>query len=174
MAEPTFSDLFRLAERSAVHLEMRDEYMRSDPSYQAWQAGERHRVEDNDPAVRTWLRLVSEATDRGVRIRRARICSVPESDYIRFEHHVTDANVKAGEEVRWLPRRQASDLALPGNDFWVFDNRLVVFLHFSGDGELSPEGDEERTTDPALVDRCSSAFEAVWDRSFTHGEYKLS
>lgn len=30
-------------------------------------------------------------------------------------------NVKAGEEVRWLPRRQASDLALPGNDFWLFD-----------------------------------------------------
>lgn len=173
-AEPTFSDLFRLAERSAVHLEMRDTYMESDPSYQAWQAGERNRVEDNDPAVRTWLRLMAEVTGRGVRVRRARICSVPESDYIRFEHHVTDANVRAGEEVRWLPRRRASDLALPGNDFWVFDDRLVVFLHFSGDGELSPQGDEERTTDPALVRLCFSAFEAVWDRAVPHGEYELS
>ncbi|MFI0238977.1 DUF6879 family protein [Streptomyces sp. NPDC016845] len=153
---------------------MRDGYMPSDPSYQAWQAGERNRVEDNDPTARTWLRLMAEVTGRGVRVRRARVCSVPEADYIRYEHHVTDANVRAGEEVRWLPRRQVSDLALPGNDFWVFDDRLVVFLHFSGDGELSPHGDEERTTDPALVGMCSSAFEAVWKRAVPHGEYELS
>ncbi|MFJ9035566.1 DUF6879 family protein [Streptomyces sp. NPDC102406] len=173
-AKPTFSNLFRLAERSAVHLEMRDAYMQSDPSYQAWRAGERNRVEDNDPAARAWLRLMAETTGRGVRVRRARICSVPESDYIRFEHHVTDANVRAGEEVRWLPRRYASDLMVPGNDFWVFDDRLVVFLHFSGDGELSPEGDEERTTDAALVSMCSTAFEAVWARALPHGKHKLS
>ncbi|MEV5503578.1 DUF6879 family protein, partial [Nonomuraea fuscirosea] len=28
-------------------------------------------------------------------------------------------NIKAGELVRWLARRQASDLLLPGNDLWV-------------------------------------------------------
>jgi Family of unknown function (DUF6879) len=30
-------------------------------------------------------------------------------------------NIAAGEEVRWLPRRRASDLRLPGNDFWLLD-----------------------------------------------------
>jgi hypothetical protein len=30
-------------------------------------------------------------------------------------------NAAAGEDVRWLPRRRASDLALPGTDFWVLD-----------------------------------------------------
>lgn len=63
---------------------------------------------------------------------------------------------------------------LPGNDFWGFDDRLVVFLHFSGDSELSPQGDEERTTDPALVGMCSSAFKAVWQRAVPHGDYELS
>ncbi|MEO3840578.1 DUF6879 family protein [Streptomyces sp. B22F1] len=29
------------------------------------------------------------------------------------------------EAVMWLPRRRASDIALPGNDFWLFDGRLV-------------------------------------------------
>ncbi|MFI7382983.1 DUF6879 family protein [Streptomyces sp. NPDC049813] len=173
-AEPSFTDLFRIAERSAMHLELRDAYMPSDLSYQAWRAGERNRVQDNDPHMRTWLGLMADTIGRGVRVRRAQICSVPESDYIRFEHHITDANVRAGEEVRWLPRRQASDLALPENDFWLFDNRLVVFLHFGGDGELPPEGDEERTTDAALVGMCSSAFEMVWDRGVPHGGYELS
>ena len=44
----------------------------------------------------------------------------------------------------------------PGNDFWVFDDRLVRFHHFAGDNELSD--------DPAVVRLCASAFEAVWGR----------
>ena len=67
-------------------------------------------------------------------MRRARIVSEPVSEYIRFEHDVTYTNVAAGEEVRWLPRRLASDIALPGNDFWLFDERLAVFNHFAGAG----------------------------------------
>ncbi|WP_420719427.1 DUF6879 family protein [Streptomyces sp. RTd22] len=31
-----------------------------------------------------------------------------------------------------MPRRHAPILALPGNDFWVFDDRLVEFDHYSG------------------------------------------
>jgi hypothetical protein len=114
-----------------------------------------------------------EITGRGVTVRRARIVSEPVSDYIRSEHHVTAGNVVAGEQVRWLPRRRASDLALPGNDFWLFDDSLVVFLHFTGEGDLSPEGDEERTTDPAVVRLCSMAFEAVWERAIPHENYQL-
>lgn len=29
----------------------------------------------------------------------------------------------AGEDVRWLPDRRTSDIALPGDDFWLFDGR---------------------------------------------------
>ncbi len=104
---------------------------------------------------------------------RARIVSEPVTDYIRFEDHVTAGNVAAGEQVRWLPRRRASDLALPGNDFWLFDDSFVAFLHFTGAGELSPEGDEERTTDPAVRRLCSTAFEAVWGRAVPHEEYRI-
>ncbi|MFE5863718.1 DUF6879 family protein [Streptomyces virginiae] len=41
-------------------------------------------------------------------------------------------NPHAGEQVRRLPRRQASDIALPGNDCWVFDGEMVLFNRFSG------------------------------------------
>ncbi|MFI1885577.1 DUF6879 family protein [Streptomyces jumonjinensis] len=170
---PTFEELLSSARHSAVHLEMRDGYMESDESYIAWKAGVRNAPEDNDPEIRPWLTWVRDATDRGVAIRRARVFSVPESDYIKFEHHVSGANVKAGEQIRWLPRRRATDIAFPGNDFWVFDNDLVLVLHFTGDGE-SPEDWMELTRDTRIRDLCTSAFEAVWERATPHEEYKIT
>ncbi|RMB85633.1 DUF6879 family protein [Streptomyces shenzhenensis] len=173
VAEPTLEDRLRACRHSALHLEMRDGYMRSDARFIAWQAGQRDDPADNDPTLRPWLALMSETAGRGVEVRRARIVSEPVSDYIRFEHHVTAPNVAAGEQVRWLPRRRASDLALPGNDFWLIDDQLVVFLHFAGDGELAPD-DEEVTTDPAVVKLCVDAFDAVWKRAVPHAEYRPS
>ena len=71
--------------------------------------------------------------------------------------------------MRWLPRRQASDLCLAGNDFWVFDDRLVRFSYFAGHGELL---EDELVDDPAVVRLCASAFEGVWERAIPHAEYR--
>jgi hypothetical protein len=79
---------------------------------------------------------IADAVSRGVVVRRARIISEPVSEYIRWEHYVTRANIEAGEQVRWLPRRLASDLSLPGNDFWAFDAERLRIHHFSGDGVI--------------------------------------
>lgn len=103
-------------------------------------------------------------------MRRARIISEPASDYIRFEYEVTPAaNLAAAEHVRWLPRQRASDLALPGNDFWLFDGALVLFNYFSGDGAAA--GAELRD-EPAIVKLCGSAFDAAWDRAVPHEDYR--
>ena len=37
---PTFEELFRDCQRTAVHLEMRDAYMKSDPAFIDWKAGQ--------------------------------------------------------------------------------------------------------------------------------------
>ncbi|QRX91962.1 DUF6879 family protein [Streptomyces noursei] len=171
-AEATFENLFRQAKHSAMHLEMRDGYMKSAPEFVAWSQDPRSVSPNCDPDSRPWLSLMKEITSRGVVVRRARIFSEPMSDYLRFEHYLAPRSLVAGEQIRWLPRRKASDLALPGNDFWLFDNSLAVFLHFAGDGELSPDGDEERTAEPSVVRLCSTAFEAVWRRATPHEDYK--
>jgi len=88
---------------------------------------------------------VERTVARGVAVRRARIISEPVTDYVRFEHAITASNIRAGEEVRWLGRRCASDLSLPGNDFWLIDDRLVRFNIFSGEGEAQ---DPEHGDDP--------------------------
>jgi len=173
VSQVSAGELLRSCERSAVHLELRDGYSRADPMFLRWQAGSPVDPVDQDPWWRPWLDLVADTTRRGVAIRRARIVSEPISEYIRFEYGVTSANVAAGEDVRWLPRREASRLLLPGNDFWVFDDRVVLWNHFTGEGETSPEG-RELDDDPEAVKACAAAFEAVWDRAIPHGEYRPS
>jgi hypothetical protein len=164
---PDFERLFRSAVRAAVHLETRDDYGGSSPAFAAWR--ERRLYDRSGPDV-AWHALVGGAIERGAAVKRARIISEPASDYIRFEHEVTPAaNLAAGEQVRWLPRRKASDLALPGNDFWLFDGSAVLFNYFSGDGTAA--GTELRD-EPAVLKLCASAFEAVWGRAVPHGEYR--
>jgi hypothetical protein len=150
---------------------MRDGYMQSDPRFIAWQAGEKPDL-TADGSHREWSALVSDVVARGVRVRRARIVSEPVSNYVRFEYYMTASNESAGEEVRWLPRRQASDLLLPGNDLWLFDNETALFLHFDGNGELPPD-DEEEVTDPEIVGACAASFELVWQRAIPHADYRL-
>ena len=115
---------------------------------------------------------VREAVGRGVVMRRARIVSEPVTDYIRWEHAATSLNVDAGELVRWLPRRRAVDIALPGADFWLFDDRLVQFNIFTGDGDWA-DPPKEFSEDPAVVKLCSDAFEAVWERAVDHEKYTV-
>lgn len=169
MAAPAFDDLLRQCQRSAVHLEMRDGYMRDDPMFIAWQRGHRDNPADRASWWRPWLTLVQEITARDVEVRRARIVSEPASDYVRFEYDITFSNIAAGEQVRWLPRHRATDLSLPGNDFWLLDGTTVVVNHFGGDGRFV---DEELITEPATAKLCSSAFEAVWERAVPHEEYR--
>jgi hypothetical protein len=126
---------------------------------------------DADPDSEYWLpwaRLVRNTVTRGLEMRRARIFSDPPSDYIRFEHATTVVNVAAGEQVRWLPRREASDLQLPGNDIWLFDDRLVQFNVFAGDGRWVHTDFSE---DPAVIKFCASAFESVWSRAKDHADF---
>jgi Domain of unknown function (DUF1707) len=119
---------------------------------------------------RTWLGLMRRITAAGVQVRRARIVSEPVSNYIRFEWHGADPAIEAGEDLRWLPRRLASGIALPGNDFWLLDRRTAMFKYFSGDGR--PLG-QEITDDAAAVELCRAAFDAVWKLAIPHGEYEI-
>ncbi|NUR00393.1 MAG: hypothetical protein HOY79_28845 [Streptomyces sp.] len=169
MAEaPTLADLLRSAQSTADHLEMRDGYMRDSPSFIAWQNGSRGMPDA--PGSQEWRQLVRETVSRGVSMRRARIVSEPLSDYTRFEYDITrEHNIGAGEEVRWLPRSQASRLALPGNDFWLFDGQILRFGLFAGDGSLVGHVVDE---DPDALKLAAGAFEAVWRLATPHEDYQ--
>lgn len=171
---PDFTALLRGAQRTAVHMEMRDSYGVGAEA-EEFDRFRRTGTVDLDPTASwwpEWLGLVSETLARGVVLRRARIVSEPVTDYIRWEHAVTPLNLGAGEQVRWLPRAKASEIALPGNDFWLIDDRLVLFHLFTGDGDWADPG-FAFAEDRATVRLVSSAFAAVWDRGIRHEDYAV-
>lgn len=103
-------------------------------------------------------------------IRRSRVVSVPVSDYIRYEYAGTQMSIEAGERVRWLARDQASSVALPGNDLWIFDGQLVQFNIFDGLGRwIRTDFDEN----PEVVKFCVSSFESVWERAVRHADFTV-
>ena len=159
------------AQRTAVHLELRDSYMLDDPAFIRWQEGHREDPDDRESWWRPWLDVVSATVGRGVAMRRLRVVSEPVSDYIRYEYDGTFTNVAAGEDVRWLPRSRARDLLLPALDGWVMDEQTVILHHFSGDGQWTGPR-MEVCEDPALAKQIMTAYEAAWDRAIPHEEYR--
>lgn len=170
LTEERWAYLISSAGQSVLHLEMRDAYAVDDPEFADWKAGRAVDPADREAWwVPWWHGSIQAAVSRGVRVRRARVVSEPVTEYIRFEYDVTYTNVAAGEEVRWLPRRLASDIALPGNDFWLFDERLAVFNHFTGAGHAA--GNEVCEV-PATLKLCADAFTSVWERAVPHEDYR--
>jgi hypothetical protein len=90
---------------SAVHLELHDQHMTSDPAFQAWLAG---RSAPQEPAVqyRAYTEAVLSTVRRGVIVRRARIVSEPVSDYVRWE--LRDRIYRLLDQRLW--RREQTDL----------------------------------------------------------------
>jgi hypothetical protein len=164
-----FDALFSSFEHTAIHLEMRDAYGTAVelPHLAKWQAGEPDDLEWLQP----WFDLVRAGTAAGKSFRRARIVSEPVSDYQRWVLGDTHLYVDAGEDIRWVPRDRVSTVALPGNDFWLFDDKLLVFLIFAGSGLVV---DRQVTTDSDAIHLCRTAFEAVWKLSIPTSEYRPS
>jgi hypothetical protein len=58
---------------------------------------------------------------------------------------------------------------VPLADFWLFDDRLVRFGFFAGDGAFLRH---DLCDEPEVVRSCAEAFEQVWQRAVPHGEYR--
>src|SRR5437763_1785592 len=161
--------LFTTFKREALHLEMRDAYGTAVelPHLRKWLNGE----PDDLDWLQDWFATVRAGTAAGKTFRRARIVSEPVSEYQQWVLKDTHLYVEAGEDIRWVPRRLVSTVPLPGNDFWMFDHEQVVFLIFAGNGLVM---DYLSTTDPAAIELCADAFEAVWELSISTSDYHPS
>jgi hypothetical protein len=167
VSDEEFEELLRSGfDEESLHLEMRDAYGTAVelPHMAKWAAGE----SDDLQWLQDWCATLRQHAKAGRSVRRARIVSEPLSDYQRWSHSIADPMVEAGEDIRWVPRRLVSSVALPGNDFYLFDDRLAVFLLYGGNGLTAGM---VRSADPADLRLCRTAFEAAWKRSIPHREY---
>jgi hypothetical protein len=162
-----FDELLRSGfDREAVHLEMRDAYGTAVelPYMAKWAAGE----PDDLEWLQGWCGTLREHGKAGRSVRRARVVSEPLSEYQRWSYSIAHPMVDAGEDIRWVPRRLVSAVALPGNDFYVFDARRVIFLLYAGNGLAAGM---LSSTDPTHLRLCRSAFDDVWKLAIPHREY---
>lgn len=166
LTDEEFEELLTAFAREAIHLETRDAYgTEVELPYMAkWAAGE----PDDLEWMQDWCTTLRRHREAGRTVRRARVVSEPLSDYQQWSYGVAQPMVDAGEDIRWVPRRLVSGIAFPGNDFYLFDDDLVVFLHYAGDGTATAK---TTSTSPADVRLCRSAFDAVWELSVPHRDY---
>ncbi|WP_373290294.1 DUF6879 family protein, partial [Pilimelia terevasa] len=65
--------------------------------------------------------------------------------------------------------RSVLEVAFPGTDYYLLDDRTVMFLHF--DGDLNPAG-YSATDDASTVELCRSAFERCWSSAVANDAFK--
>ncbi|MEU4803693.1 DUF6879 family protein [Actinosynnema sp. NPDC023587] len=125
---PRIRRLFHDFKHTAYRLEARDQY---DASYEneslaKFLAGE----SDDLPWMQSWLDMLREATAEGRRFARVRLVTLPLTDYSRFGVWCAQFTNGAGEDIRYLVRDKAEALGLPNHDYWLFDSRKLVRMHF--------------------------------------------
>ncbi len=155
-------------QRSFVHLETRDAYGTEVelPHMAKWRRGE----PDDYAWLGWWLGMLRGHRAAGRTCRRVRIVSEPLSEYQRWTISHAELFIDAGEDIGYLPRPRLATIAVPGSgDFYVFDDELVLFLHYAGDGT---NASFEITEDSQTVRTCRDTFETVWDLATPFREYQ--
>ncbi|MFD4438965.1 DUF6879 family protein [Nocardia sp. NPDC058519] len=162
-----FDDLLRSARQEAFHLEVKDTYTTPNESepFREFLAGG---SADDYEWLRGWLDLVAETTARGVNVRRARVVTVPHTDYTRWLLEVSHQNAAAGEEIRYLSRHLVDAEKLTADDWWLFDSESVAFTVFEPDGRWRGGA---LTTDRRIVEYCLQVRDLVWEAAVPHVDY---
>src|SRR5205807_9814039 len=104
-------------------------------------------------------------------LTRVRGVSVAHSDCNRWGVSVPPLTMGAGEDIRWRPRHVAGGISFPAADYWLFDDRRVVFTVFHPDGRFL--GGAE-STDPGIIGQCRQARQQAWALAIPHDTYVLS
>lgn len=141
-----FSKRFDEYRRSTWRFECQPTYTmpREQDGIRRWRAGEPKPADHNH----RWHETVQQIVASGRSIGRVRVVSRPLTEYQRYQlDWGIPGNIEAGEDIRILDMTEL-DLDLPDQDFWFFDESLVVHLNFNPDGTLI---DLEQRENPDLA-----------------------
>lgn len=110
--------------------------------------------------------MVKEATAVGRRFARVRVVDLPLSDYNAFSLAVSARNNAAGEDIRYLARDDAAEL--PDHDYWLFDSRRLVWMHFDQDDHFTHG---EVIDDPAVIVQHNYWRDAAWHQAVGRDDF---
>ena len=113
-----------------------------------------------------WLTMIREAVSQGRRFTRVRVVSMPLTDYSRFGVFCSEHTNAAGEDIRYLKRDEAVDL--PDYDYWLFDSRKLVRMHFDDEDNFLGG---EIIEDPAVIVEHNYWRDAAWHRAVRRDDF---
>lgn len=162
-----FDQLFTQFKHTAWRLESRRRYASDEltPTYVAFSCGEPVNWEGVDAE---WCEERREQTALGKRFERVRIMDQPPTPGQLYLLDNARRNSYVGEVISNLSRADAERLTLPGEDFWLFDSRLVARLNFDDDDQLL---NVELITEPAEVLRYVQARDAAMHHAVPYEEF---
>lgn len=124
---------FRDYASSAFRLEVHQTYTmpKESTSVRDFGAGAPRPVDFNT----VWHQTIRNNVAAGRTMTRAKIVRRPLTDYTRYLlAWAIPGNVEAGEDYRILDLTDEPNPGLPEQDFWMFDERIVVHLNYRADG----------------------------------------
>jgi hypothetical protein len=121
-------------ERTAFRLETLPEYNvpQEAEMLSAFKRGEPIDLPDDHP----WLIKVRRHIASGKLMRRVRVVSSPLTDYLRMELSWYPTSVTAGEDIRIASLDDQPELSVCNQDFWLFDESVVVTLRYDTEGRF--------------------------------------
>ena len=162
----TFRRLFETFKHTAWRLETRPGYAsdRQDPDFQAFLATGSAPCDPNE----AWFVNIKAQTEAGKTVGRVRVADNPPTTEQRFLLDYARHNAAVGEDIRYLWREAADRAALPAEDFWIFDSRLVAMLHFDDEDNLMTV---ELITEPAEVVRYAIVRDAAMHHAVPYDQF---
>ncbi|MFD8395802.1 DUF6879 family protein [Streptomyces sp. NPDC059680] len=162
----TFGSYFETFEHTAWRLETRR-------GYGSDRVGEKYRrfLETDtvpDDSHRPWCTNVRAQTAQEKRIERVRIVDTRPTSEQLFLLASSASNNEAGEGIRNLWRADVEKLRLPAVDFWLFDARRALVLHFDAADEYL---DAELVDDPARIVEFCQVRDAAWHYAIRREEF---
>lgn len=163
-----FEPVFDSARHRLFHLETRDDYSSANETaaLTQWKADET--ADPRADSFPSWAATVSGIVGRGVVMQRARIVTEPHTTYTRYLFALARYNTEAGEDVRYLARRDANPKDSEAEDFWLVDDEAAAYSLFDDRGFWVGAA---LTRDPSIVGPAMEIRDRVWAAATPFEEY---
>jgi hypothetical protein len=153
-------------QHTAWRLETRHSYA-ADQRSEAYRQFLEGQLPSPDPGG-PWYSTMRHLAGQGKRIERVRLVDDPPTDNQRYGLATAVANVAAGEDIRYLWRRDAERGGLPLDDFWLFDSKVLARFAWDDTGWATHL---DLTDDPVQVLAGCQARDAAWHYAIRYEDF---
>ena len=108
------------------------------PQYNAPEKGRKNFEEAGE-----WLNNLDKAKEKCLAIHRIRVFILPISDYLKYQIDLWKISKNSGEQTLFLEeekyKKTIEGLDFKPQDFWLFDDKLVIIFHCDTKGNFLEE-----------------------------------